>query len=93
MAEQIKRNNSERAQEKLEKAQSRYNKVSSHSKEFKLEFSRSMNKSGKFVTKPNIVRGEKEYHFKGYGLLHSIDYAAKYRVKGIRFSSSHDSDK
>lgn len=66
----------------LQKAQKRYEKAAKRNKEFHIEFTRSQNADGKFVTKANIVRREREYHYKGAGLIHNIDYAMKYRVEG-----------
>ena len=69
-------------QNSLTKARNRYEKVSRHSKEFQIKFERTQTKSGSFITKPKIVRENKEYHYQKAGILHSIDYAAKYKIQG-----------
>ncbi len=71
----IKRNSLENARAKFEKQSQRH-------KQFQISFERKQNAKGKFVTKANIVRGTKEYHYKKAGLLHSAVYGAKYRIKG-----------
>lgn len=57
-------------QNKLRKAQSRFKKVSRHSKQFKINFERKENSDGKFKTHINIIRDEKSYG--GKGLIHKI---------------------
>lgn len=69
-------------QNSLTKARNRYEKVSRRSKEFQIKFERTQTKSGSFITKPKIVRENKEYHYQKAGILHSIDYAAKYKIQG-----------
>ncbi|MDE6679560.1 MAG: hypothetical protein K2K02_11030, partial [Ruminococcus sp.] len=57
-------------QNKLKKAQVRFEKVSSHSKQFKINFERRKNSKGKFKTHAEIIRSEKSYG--GKGLIHKI---------------------
>lgn len=57
-------------QNKLKKAQARFEKVSRRSKQFKVNFERSQDSSGKFKTHVNIIRDEKKYG--GKGLIHKI---------------------
>lgn len=69
-------------QNSLEKAKANFEKQSQRHKQFQINFERKQNKDDKFVTKANIVRGTKEYHYKRAGIIHSAVYASKYRVKG-----------
>ncbi len=55
-------------QNKLKKAQARFEKVSHRSKQFKVNFERRKNSSGKFKTRAKIIRAEKSYD--GKGLIH-----------------------
>ncbi|MCM1530476.1 MAG: hypothetical protein NC093_10845 [Alistipes sp.] len=71
----------QRKENNLRKAQARFDKVSRRSKQFQIEFVRSQNRNGKFKTKANIVRGEKQFHGNNRGLLHKA-VNLKYRVKG-----------
>ncbi|MBP1533455.1 MAG: hypothetical protein IK999_04915, partial [Ruminococcus sp.] len=71
----------QRKQNNLRKAQARFDKVSRRSKQFQIEFVRSQQSNGKFKTKANIVRGEKQFHGNNRGLLHKAANA-KYRIKG-----------
>lgn len=57
-------------QNKLKKAQARFEKVSRRSKQFKVNFERRKNSSGKFKTHVNIICDEKSYG--GKGLIHKI---------------------
>lgn len=57
-------------QNKLKKAQARFEKVSCRSKQFQVNFERRKNSSGKFKTHVNIIRDEKKYG--GKGLIHKI---------------------
>ncbi|MCM1508236.1 MAG: hypothetical protein NC177_14070 [Ruminococcus flavefaciens] len=57
-------------QNKLKKAQARFEKVSRRSKQFAVNFERKKNSTGKFKTHANIVRAEKSYG--GKGLIHKI---------------------
>ena len=60
----------QRKQNNLRKAQARFDKVSRRSKQFQIEFVRGQNSRGKFKTKANIVRGEKQFHGNNRGLIH-----------------------
>ena len=71
----------QRKQNNLRKAQARFDKVSRRSKQFQIEFVRGQNSRGKFKTKANIVRGEKQFHGNNRGLIHKV-VNAKYRIKG-----------
>lgn len=71
----------QRKQNNLRKAQARFDKVSKRSKQFQIEFVRSQQPNGKFKTKANIIRGEKQFHGNNRGLIHKLANA-KYRVKG-----------
>ena len=71
----------QRKQNNLRKAQARFDKVSRRSKQFQIEFVRGQNSRGKFKTKANIVRGEKQFHGNNRGLIHKA-VNAKYRIKG-----------
>ena len=71
----------QRKQNNLRKAQARFDKVSRRSKQFQIEFVRGQNSKGKFKTKANIVRGEKQFHGNNRGLIHKA-VNAKYRIKG-----------
>ena len=71
----------QRKQNNLRKAQARFDKVSRRSKQFQIEFVRGQNRRGKFKTKANIVRGEKQFHGNNRGLIHKV-VNAKYRIKG-----------
>ncbi|MDE5771970.1 MAG: hypothetical protein K2I06_10160, partial [Ruminococcus sp.] len=57
-------------QNKLKKAQARFEKISRRSKQFTVDFERKKNSAGKFKTHANIVRAEKSYG--GKGLIHKI---------------------
>lgn len=71
----------QRKQNNLRKAQARFDKVSRRSKQFQIDFVRSQQTNGKFKTKANIVRGEKQFHGNNRGLIHKA-VNAKYRIKG-----------
>lgn len=75
MSKFIKRQNN------LRKAQARFEKASKRSKQFQIQFERSQNSKGKFKTKANIVRGEKQFHGNNRGLLHKA-VNARFRIKG-----------
>lgn len=71
----------QRKENNLRKAQARFDKVSKRSKQFQIEFVREQSSRGKFKTKANIVRGEKQFHGNNRGILHKAA-DLKYRVKG-----------
>ena len=68
-------------QNNLRKAQSRFDKVSKRDRQFQIQFERAENSKGRFKTKANIVRGEKQYHGNNRGIIHKF-VNLKYRVNG-----------
>ena len=73
--------NLQRTHHQLEKARKKLEKYSKSQKQFQINFVREPNKKGKYRTKANIVRDEKNYQFSNKGLLHKIANQ-KYRITG-----------
>jgi hypothetical protein len=75
-----KQNHMERLNSKFEKKE---NKLRVHNKkEFHIDFKRTQNSKGKFVTKANIVRRESSGEKPSAGLFHSLDYTLRNRLEG-----------
>lgn len=74
-------------QNHLEKSTTRFekkvDKLRVHNKrEFQINFVRTQNSKGRFVTKANIVRCESSGEERQKGLLHSLDYSLRNRING-----------
>ncbi len=68
-------------QNKLRKAQARFEKISHHSKQFKIRFERSQNGRGRFKTRSNIVREKKTFYGSNRGFAHKV-FNLKHRFEG-----------
>ncbi len=71
----------QRKENHLRKAQAKFEKASRRSKQFQIEFVRQQKTNGRFRTRANIVRREKNFHGNNCGLLHKA-VNSKYRIYG-----------